>query len=73
MGNMKIPKKMLFQMVMEGKIEKLNKNSGEWTSEKFDPGNEEHIFVKDQHYAQAEIDFVHETLELGIKIVRDIN
>mgnify|MGYP003131391110 FL=1 len=70
---MKIPKKMLFQMVMEGKIEKFDKNSGEWADVTFEPGNEEHIKIKTQHYAQAEIDFVHETLELGMKICREIN
>ena len=70
---MKIPKKMLFQMVMEGKIEKYDKNLDDWVKEKFDPTNEDHVMIKQQHYAQAEIDFVYETLQLGLKIAREIN
>ena len=70
---MKIPKKMLFQMVMEGKIEKYDKNLDDWVKEKFDPTNEDHVMIKQQHYSQAEIDFVYETLQLGLKITREIN
>ena len=70
---MKIPKKMLFEMVMTGKLQKLDKITNEWIEFDFEPNNDEHIHVKQMHYAQAEIDFVYETLELGIRIARTLN
>jgi|TARA_R100000353_G_C6499880_1_gene193933 hypothetical protein len=70
---MKIPKKMLFEMVMTGKLQKLDRSTDKWIEFDFEPGNEEHIHVKSMHYAQAEIDFVYETLELGIRIARTLN
>ena len=70
---MKIPKKMLFMMVMTGKLQKLDKNTDEWIEFDFEPGNEEHIHVKSMHYAQAEIDFVYEALEMNVFVLREMN
>ena len=64
---------MLFEMVMTGKLQKLDKITNEWIEFDFEPNNDEHIHVKQMHYAQAEIDFVYETLELGIRIARTLN
>ena len=64
---------MLFEMVMTGKLQKLDKVTNEWIEFDFEPNNDEHIHVKQMHYAQAEIDFVYETLELGIRIARTLN
>ena len=60
-------------MVMTGKLQKLDKKTDEWIEFDFEPGNEEHIHVKSMHYAQAEIDFVYEAMEVGVKIIREIN
>ena len=70
---MKIPKKMLFMMVMTGKLQKLAKNTDEWIEFDFEPGNEEHIHVKSMHYAQAEIAFVYEAMEMNVDIIRELN
>lgn len=70
---MKIPKKMLFDMVMEGKLERFDKKNQKWISVPFEPNNEEHIHLKNMHYAQAEIDFVYEAMEIGVKVIREIN
>lgn len=70
---MKIPKQMLFEMVMEGKLERFDKKNKEWISIPFEPNNEEHIHLKNMHYAQAEIDFVYESMEIGVKVFREIN
>ena len=60
-------------MVMDGSLQKYDKGKDKWIKVKFDPDNEEHVNIKMQHYAQAEIDFVHETLELGLRVFREIN
>jgi len=70
---MKIPKKMLFMMVMTGKLQKLDKKTDEWIEFEFEPGNEEHIHVKSMHYAQAEIDFVYEAIEMNVDVIRELN
>lgn len=70
---MKIPKKMLFKMVMEGNIEKFDKKNKKWIDVSFEPYNEEHIHLKNMHYAQAEIDFVYEAMEIGVSVIREIN
>ena len=70
---MKIPRKMLWEMVMEGSLQRYDKRQDKWIKINFKPGNEEHIQIKMQHYAQAEIDFVHETLEIGLSVIREIN
>ena len=70
---MKIPKKILWNMVMEGSLQKYYKRKDEFVKVKFEQNNEDHIQIKMQHYAQAEIDFVHETLEIGINVFREIN
>ena len=70
---MKIPKKMLFDMVMSGKLQKLDKKTDEWVEVNFEPGNDEHIHLKMMHYAQAEIDFVFEALEMNVCVLREIN
>lgn len=70
---MKIPKKMLFNMVMEGNIEKFDKKNKKWIDVSFEPCNEEHIHLKNMHYAQAEIDFVYEAMEIGVSVIREIN
>ena len=70
---MKIPKKMLFEMVMTGKLQKLDRSTDKWIEFDFEPGNEEHIHVKSMHYAQAEIDFVYEAMQMGVTIFRDLN
>ena len=70
---MKIPKKMLFEMVMSGKLQKFDEKLDCWIKVSFDPENEEHIQIKMQHYAQAEIDFVYEAMQMGVTIFRDLN
>ena len=70
---MKIPRKILWDMVMEGSLQKYDKRKDKWIKVRFKPGNEEHIQIKMHHYAQAEIDFVHETLEIGLSVFRDMN
>ena len=70
---MKIPKKMLFEMVMQGKLQKFDHDQDCWIKVSFDPHNEEHIQIKMQHYAQAEIDFVFEAMQMGVTIFRDLN
>ena len=70
---MKIPSKILWDMVMDGSLQKYDKGKDKWIKVKFDPDNEEHVNIKMQHYAQAEIEFVHETLELGLRVFREIN
>tara|TARA_Y100000768_G_C23578750_1_gene496091 strand:+ start:130 stop:342 length:213 start_codon:yes stop_codon:yes gene_type:complete len=70
---MKIPKKMLFEMVMSGKLQKFDEKKDCWIKVKFDPNDEEHIQIKMQHYAQAEIDFVYEAMQMGVTIFRDLN
>ena len=70
---MKIPKKMLFEMVMSGKLQKFDEKLDRWIKVSFDPENEEHIQIKMQHYAQAEIDFVYEAMQMGVTIFRDLN
>ena len=39
----------------------------------FEPNNEEHIYIKSMHYAQAEIDFVYEAVEMGVTVNREMN
>ena len=70
---MKIPKKMLFEMDMSGKLQKFDEKKDRWIKVAFDPENEEHIQIKMQHYAQAEIDFVYEAMQMGVTIFRDLN
>jgi hypothetical protein len=70
---MKIPRKMLFEMVMSGKLQKFDKISKEWVEYPFEPGNEDHIHVKSMHLAQAEIDFVYDALEMGVKFYIEKN
>ena len=70
---MKIPRRMLFEMVMTGKLQKLDKKTDKWIEFDFEPGNEEHIHVKSMHYAQAEIDFVFEAMEMNVNVIRALN
>jgi len=52
---MKIPRKMLFEMVMSGKLQKFDKISKEWVEYPFEPGNEDHIHVKSMHLARLRL------------------
>mgnify|MGYP003141874341 FL=1 len=70
---MKIPRKMLFEMVMTGKLQKLDKKTDMWIEYAFEPNNEERIYIKSMHYAQAEIDFVYEAVEMGVTVNREMN
>lgn len=70
---MRIPRKMLFDMVMTGNLQKFCKNKKKWIKVDFSPGNEEHIHIKSMHYAEAEIDFVNESLQIGLNVIREIN
>tara|TARA_R100001443_G_scaffold116685_1_gene138024 strand:- start:1237 stop:1449 length:213 start_codon:yes stop_codon:yes gene_type:complete len=70
---MKIPKKMLFEMVMSGKLQRYDEDKDRWIKVSFEEGNEDHIHLKSMHYAQAEIDFVYEAMQMGVTIFRDLN
>tara|TARA_R100001460_G_C3536998_1_gene174095 strand:+ start:644 stop:856 length:213 start_codon:yes stop_codon:yes gene_type:complete len=70
---MKIPKKMLFEMVMSGKLQRYDEDKDRWIKVTFEQGNEDHIHLKSMHYAQAEIDFVYEAMQMGVTIFRDLN
>jgi len=64
---------MLFEMVMSGKLQRYDEDKDRWIKVTFEQGNEDHIHLKSMHYAQAEIDFVYEAMQMGVTIFRDLN
>lgn len=70
---MKIPKRMLFELVMDKRLERYDRDKDKWIKVKFDPKNEEHIMIKEMHYAEVEIDFISESMQLNVDVLFDKN
>ena len=70
---MKIPKRLLRDLGLNENLETFDKIKKKWIKVHFDPNNDEHLFIKELHYAEVEIECVKEAMSLGVKMVTEWN